>query len=40
VIGLGKSEHGGARVVLDLPALDEGVGSEQTGAGHERIGAA
>ncbi len=40
VIGLGKPEHGGARVVLDLPALDEGVGSEQTGAGHERIGAA
>ena len=40
VISLGRAGQGGARVVLDLPALDDGVVPEQDGAGHERIGAA
>ncbi|MBB2960224.1 ATP-binding protein [Methylobacterium sp. R2-1] len=40
VISLGRAEHGGARVVIDLPSLDDGVASESYGAGHERIGAA
>ncbi|KQQ27076.1 ATPase [Methylobacterium sp. Leaf123] len=39
-ISLGQAEHGGARVVIDLPSLDDGVASESDGAGHERIGAA
>ncbi|CAO4134213.1 sensor histidine kinase [Methylorubrum extorquens] len=40
-ISLGKAEHGGgARVVIDLPSLDDGVAPESYGAGHERIGAA
>lgn len=39
-ISLGRAERGGARVVIDLPALDEGVAQKSYGAGHERIGAA
>ncbi|AMB44978.1 HAMP domain-containing sensor histidine kinase [Methylobacterium sp. AMS5] len=39
-ISLGGAEHGGARVVIDLPSLDDGVAPESYGAGHERIGAA
>ncbi|WP_411902717.1 sensor histidine kinase [Methylorubrum thiocyanatum] len=39
-ISLGRAEHGGARVILDLPAFDDGVVPEQDGAGHERLGAA
>lgn len=39
-ISLDRAEHGGARVILDLPALDDGVVPGQDGAGHERLGAA
>ncbi|GAA0275887.1 Adaptive-response sensory-kinase SasA [Methylorubrum aminovorans] len=39
-ISLGRAERGGARVVIDLPALDEGAAPKSYGAGHERIGAA
>ena len=38
-ISLGRAEHGGARVVLDLPALDDGV-PDRNGAEQERIAAA
>ena len=39
-ISLGRAEHGGARVVLDLPALDDGAVPERNEAGQERIAAA
>ena len=39
-ISLGRAERGGARVVIDLPALDEGAAPKSYEAGHERIGAA
>ncbi|MGX5773192.1 ATP-binding protein [Methylorubrum zatmanii] len=40
-ISLGSAEQGrGARVVIDLPALDDAAVTERNGAGQERIGAA